>query len=590
VRARPLLAVAALAVLLRLVHLLAVSATPILSYHQTFAESDMYLFDQWAHRIANGDVLGRQVYHPLNAWQLDSAPSEKWKAWYGESPVFYKAPLFPYLVAALYRLPGDTMVLLALLQILAAAASAVLLGRITGQIFGPTAGLCAALVYAVYAPDIHFDVVMLRGPWIILVSLLATWLLLGLHVRPTAGRAVGLGMVVGIAILVNEAFLTVPPLITVVVLVWFLREPRRLAILLGGFALGMVGAGVPVVIRNVIVGASALKLAVTGSTVYAVFNSAGSSPYFFQIRPATFVPIIEASGGDLLATVLGCLRSFASVRDILAFYLGKVAGLVIPFENPDNANVYYAALTSPLLGVLPNYSLLLPASVVGLALAARRLREWVALLPFALALLVSILIALPLSRYRATLAVYLIPFAALALAEALAFARARRLAPLTAVVLGGGLVFVAAGVLQDRVVFAGVPRAFHYYRPAEFLLGANVYERQGRLADASHEALSLARLNPHAPTKATALLVMGRLEALRGHTPAAGQALAAARQLDGANPWLLQALGDVYTNPVGDRVAAADCYRDALRLGVPEPARRALQERLRLLEQPPPVK
>jgi len=581
--------VAALGVLLRLVHLLAVSATPILSYHQTFAESDMYLFDQWAHRIANGDVLGRQVYHPLNAWQLESAPIEKWKAWYGEAPVFYKAPFYPYLVAALSRLGGDAMVPLALLQILAAAASAVLLGRITGQIFGATAGLCAALIYAVYAPDIHFDVVMLRGPWIILVSLLATWLLLGLPARPTAGRAAGLGAVVGIAILVNEAFLIVPPLIALVVLVWF-PEPRRLAILLGGFALGIVVIGVPLVIRNVIVGAPALKLAVTGSTVYAVFNSAGSSPYFFQIRPATFVPIIEASGGDLVATVVGCLRSFASVRDILVFYLGKVAGLVMPFENPDNANVYYATLASPLLGVLPGYALLLPAGVVGLGLAARRLRQWVALLPFALALLVSILIALPLSRYRATLAVYLMPFAALAIAEAVAVARARRLGRLAAIVLGGGLVFIAAGALQDRVVFAGAPRAFHYYRPAEFLLGANVYERQGRLAEASHEALSLARLNPHAPTKATALLVMGRLEALRGNKPAAGQALAAARQFDGANPWLLQALGDVYVNPVGDRAAAAECYRDALRLGVPEPARGAPQERLRLLDQAPPVK
>ena len=184
---------AALGVVLRLVHLLAVSTTPILSYPLTFVESDMYVFDQWARRIADGDVLGRQVYHPLNAWQLDSAPSEKWKVWYGESPVFYKAPFYAYLVAALYRLGGDAMVLLALLQILAAAASTVLLGRITGEIFGATAGLWAALIYAVYAPDIHFDVVMLRGPWIILVSLLATWLLLRLHARPTAGRAVGLG-------------------------------------------------------------------------------------------------------------------------------------------------------------------------------------------------------------------------------------------------------------------------------------------------------------------------------------------------------------------------------------------------------------
>ena len=55
---RPLLLVAALGVILRLVHLLAVSSTPILSYHQTFGQSDMYVFDQWAQRIAGGDVLG----------------------------------------------------------------------------------------------------------------------------------------------------------------------------------------------------------------------------------------------------------------------------------------------------------------------------------------------------------------------------------------------------------------------------------------------------------------------------------------------------------------------------------------------------
>jgi 4-amino-4-deoxy-L-arabinose transferase-like glycosyltransferase len=581
---RPLLLVAALGVLLRLVHLLAVSSTPILSYHQTFGQSDMYMFDQWAQRIANGDVLGREVYHPLNSWQLDAAPLEKWKAWYGESPVFYKAPFYPYLIAALYRLSSDAMLPLALLQILAGAVSIVLLGRITGRIFGAAAGLGAALVYAAYAPDIHFDMVMLRGPWIILISLIATWQLLALHEHPGARRALGLGVIVGIAVLVNEGFLTVPPLILVLLLAWF-REPRRLAVLGGAFALGMAAAFVPVVFRNLVVGAPALKLAVTGSTVYAVFNAAGSSPYFFQIHPAAFVPIIEASGGDLVATILGCLRSFASAGDVVLFYLHKAAGLAIPYENPDNANFYYAALKSPLLGVLPNYAVLFPVGVVGLALAARRLRAWATLLPFSLSLLAAILLTLPLSRYRATLAVFLIPFAALALAEAVAFLRARRFVPLTAVVLGGGLAFLAAGALQDRVAFAGVPRDFHYYRAAEFLLGASVYERQGRPAEAIDEALSLLRLNPHGPTKAWALLVAGRLEALRGNKLQASEALASARQLDGASPSLLQGLGDVYWHLIGDRVAAADCYRSALRLSVPDAGRGTLQERLRLLEQ-----
>jgi hypothetical protein len=585
---RALLAIAAAGVLLRLLHLFAVSATPIIGYHATFHESDMYMFDQWAQRIAQGDVLGRQVYHPLNGWQLQAAPLERWKAWYGEAPVFYKAPFYPYLVATLYRLAGDAIVPLALLQILAAGVSVVLLGRVTAALLGSAAGLAAAGLYALYAPDVHFDVLMLRGPWIVLVSLLATGLLVRLRDRPGPGVALALGLAVGLAIVVNEGFLTVPPLILALVVLWV--RGRRLALVAATFALGLLAALVPVAVRNVAVGVPPLHLAVTGSTVYAVFNAAGSSPYFFEVRPAAFVPIIEASGGDLAATVLACLRSFAGVGHVVAFYLQKASGIVIPFENPDNANFYYAAIQSPLLGWLPGHALLAPLALVGLALAATRLRQWLPLAPFGLALLASILVALPLSRYRATLAVFLMPFAGLAVARAVAFARERRPGPLAAVVLGGIGVFLAVALLQDRVVFAGAPRAYYQYRPAEFLVGASVYERQGRLAEAAEEVRHLVRLNPHAPTRALGLLMLGRLEALRGNRPAAAEALAAARRHGGGNPMLLQGLGDVHAGLLGDRAAAADCYRAALLLPASVEVRRALAERLRLLETAPAVK
>jgi hypothetical protein len=497
---RALLAIAAAGVLLRLLHLFAVSATPIIGYHTTLHESDMYMFDQWAQRITQGDVLGRQAYHPLNGWQLQAAPLERWKAWYGEAPVFYKAPFYPYLVAALYRLAGDAIVPLALLQILAAGVSVVLLGRIGAALLGEGAGLGAAGLYALYAPDVHFDVVMLRGPWIVLVSLVATGLLVRLRARPAPGVALALGLAVGVAIVVNEAFLTVPPLVLALAALW--ARGRTLVLLTGAFVVGLLVGLAPVVARNVAVGTPALQLAVTGSTVYAVFNAAGSSPYFFEVRPAAFTPVLEASGGRLAATVLGCLRSFAGVGDAAAFYLQKLGGIAIPFENPDNANFYYAAVQSPLLG-------------------APRLRQWLPLAPFGLSLLISILAALPLSRYRATFAVFLMPFAGLALASAVAFARARCLGRLAAVGLAVAGVFAAAGLLQDRVAFGGAPRAYFHYRPAEFLLGAAVHERQGQLAEAAEEARRLARLNPHAPTRALALLALGRLEAPRCRQPIA---------------------------------------------------------------------
>jgi hypothetical protein len=53
---------------------------------------------------------------------------------------------------------------------------------------------------------------------------------------------------------------------------------------------------------------------------------------------------------------------------------------------------------------------------------------------------------------------------------------------------------------------------------------------------------------------------------------------------------LLQGIGDVHAGVLGDRAAAADCYRAALLLPGPVELRQALAERVRLLEAAPPVK
>jgi hypothetical protein len=292
-----------------------------------------------------------------------------------------------------------------------------------------------------------------------------------------------------------------------------------------------------------------------------------------------FLPVADPDG-RLLPTALACLRSFEGPLHVAEFYLRKAAGLVVPFENPDNANFYYAALKDPLLRLLPSYAALFPLATVGFALERRRWRRLIPLLPVTLALLSSILLTLPLSRYRTVMAVYLMPFAGAALAHGWRWVARRQVRPLVAVTAAVLLVWAGSLLLQREVVFAGRDMRAWMYRPPEFLLGIRFYADQNRLGAAAGEALALASHHPDPAIKASALVTAARLQAARGDGAAARESLAAALRVKADDPGLLIAAGDLYAGPLDDAAAAQDHYRRAAALKPEGPVREGLRQRL----------
>jgi hypothetical protein len=581
---RALLALVALALATRLAHLAWVHDEPYLRFHRGYVNSDMYFFDQWAQRIAAGDWLGRAPYLPLARWQAEAAPQAKWDAWYGTLPVFYKGPFYAYLIAGLYRLFSDPTLPLVLLQIAASALAVGLLAALTARTFGPAAGLFAGGLFALHAPAIHFDMVMLRGPWVALTALLVSVCLQRVRERPTAASGVWLGAAVAIAMTVNEAFLVLPPLV-LACLPWLAprRSLPRLALALAG---GMLVALAPVVARNVVVGVPPFALAVTGGTVYAVYNSAGSSPYFLVADPSGWLPILERSHGALVPTVLACQRSFGSVGAVVAFYLRKSIGVLVPFENPDNLNFYYAQLWSPLLRVLPGHGVLMPLALVGGVVARRRWREALVWAPPGIALLVSLFVALPASRYRATFAVFLFPFAGLACAALLEAIRERRRLRALSLVAAALAVALLAQILERRVVFAGLEPDRLRYRAPEFILGSHLRAERGDVAGAARELLELARRNPDRQVEVNAMVLLAEIALRAGDGPAVAGALGGATRLAAGEPTLLMAVGDAYLRLLGDRARALDLYREAMALAPPA-LREALERRLSTAPHPP---
>ncbi len=143
-----LLAVLLVALALRLAHWLAVREHPF--FAELILDSEDY--DRWARAIAAGD-------------------------WLGSEP-FYQAPLYPYLLAAIYALFGQRLDLVYLAQIALAVAGVWALYRCGRRLAG--IGLAAAAVAAVYGPLIFYDVQILKESMAVTVVCFLLWVVAGL--------------------------------------------------------------------------------------------------------------------------------------------------------------------------------------------------------------------------------------------------------------------------------------------------------------------------------------------------------------------------------------------------------------------------
>jgi hypothetical protein len=170
------------------------------------------------------------------------------------------------------------------------------------------------------------------------------------------------------------------------------------------------------------------------------------------------------------------------------------------------------------------------------------------------------------SRYRAVFAVFLVPFAGLAVAAVVEALRERRWRRALALAAAAAAIGCGTLLLERQVVFAHQPADFFRYRPAEFILSAQVYAGRGDLQNASRELLLLARLNPRLSDKINAHLMLAELGARSGSLRLARAALDAAAGLGRRDAFALMAVGDAYLSLLRDGAAARTSYEAAQRV------------------------
>lgn len=232
-----------LAILLRIVYFLQYKANaPYFS--QVIVDS--YYYDVWAQRVASGKGFG-----PMP---------------------FYMAPLYPYVLALVYRVFGHNLALVYVFQMILGVLNTFMVYLIARKLVGHTSGIFAVIFMLFYGPLIYLEPKIMTETLSVALNLGSILLLLIALERQSVPKFLVCGILLGLsAVCRANALLT-----AVIFIGWvFLsqRETGSLAKSVLPMVLGVVLAILPVTMRNYFVGNDFVLISSNGGIVFAQGNN-----------------------------------------------------------------------------------------------------------------------------------------------------------------------------------------------------------------------------------------------------------------------------------------------------------------------------
>ena len=432
----------AAAVATRALYFVQLDATPFM-HLERWTQTDMHYYDGWARQIAAGDWLTAKVPMPMHRWHHEvaqayfaahpemraalagdggDADARIWARWMG-APRFYQDPLYPYLIAVVYRfVSADVRAVLAL-QLAAGVLTVLLIWSLARSHFGESAAACAAILAVLCAPLMFYELLLLRDSLIAGAGLAVVWIADRAIATGRRRWFLALGLSLGLGYLLKSSFLVLAVLIVPTVLAW-----KRTRVLAAG---AMVAAGIglailPLAVRNVHVGVPPVQVATSGPLTFLSANDASAVPdagFGIDVpRLARFLGDTEGTWRDAVAAV--ARRHTAGSYAALTWRKWDRAWHW--FEIPNNENFYYFRQQVPVLGWMPlTFGLCAPLALVGLLLAAARQPRPVTLFALVTSAVFMLVGFYVLGRFRASLIAVTLPFAGLAAAELIAATRTR---------------------------------------------------------------------------------------------------------------------------------------------------------------------
>jgi len=529
---------------LRLAHWWAVRQAPFVGQ----LAGDAAEYDRWARTIAAGE-------------------------WLGHEP-FFQAPLYPYLLALLYRVAGPRLDVVYLFQIGLALVGLMLIVRTADRLLGPPHGLVAGLIGALYLPAVFHEVQIAKeGPALVLVAwlldrLTAAWVP-GTRVEATGGASaaneplsrrgawLSAGVALGLLGLLREN-----ALLMVVFLLPLTLAPsgawrangRRAA----WFLVGLVLPLLPVAARNAAVGGGFLPTTFQGGVNLWIGNNPEADGTYHPVVAGKQVPSLERAearrlaeqasgrsltGAEVSSYWLGRVVDWAR-RDPSAFVrlqIRKLALYLTPYEWPDTVDyAWMKTISRPLAMPGIEWGGLVPLAIWGAVVSRRRRRALTPVLLFELGWLLSTVAFFLFSRYRLPAAPGLFLLAAPAIVTT---GEAWRQAGLR----GRGAPLVRSLAILAAIFLPWIAAPKPRVELVEFNLG-RLAEEAGDLAAAGEHYRAAFRADPEF---ALAAMNLGLLASRAGH-------------LDVGLEWLQKAVeieprsDDAWANLGAARLAAGD--------------------------------
>jgi len=209
---------------------------------------DSTVYDSWAQSMAAGDWIWRKE--------------------------FYFPPLYPYLLALVFKTFGHTLAIVYLLQAGLGLLNLALIHRIGSAVFNARTGLIAACAAALYAPFAFFELKVLGATLGLTLNLAALALLVGAERAAATGGALrgwlAAGLAIGVATMCLPGTVLLAPLYAGYLA---MRRARAAAALLAGTVLGMA----PVAAHNLYVAGDFLPLSGQGGITFYQGNNPGAA-------------------------------------------------------------------------------------------------------------------------------------------------------------------------------------------------------------------------------------------------------------------------------------------------------------------------
>ena len=377
------------------------------SAYWDFVMLDERVYHTWAVRIANGSLNATSVYE--------------------------FAPLFPYIVAFIYKLFSPDIHYIRFLNIILGVSSCFIIYLIGKNIANRTKGLVACLIAALYESFIFYSIVPLKTSAAIFLFATAVYLLVISINKATLLKLFFMGAVVGLLWNIRPQFLVIVPILPLAVL-WTLHQRKGRVkdhfMVLIGYTVGLVLVISPFAIRNYrVAGEFTVMVSQSGFNLYKSnkldypnpANFAISSPFFQGIQYT-----IEASR-QTGTTLTSSQASHYWIRQTLkiaknhpmAFLknIGKKALIFCrQFQLTDQYCIPYISQFIPFFKFpFFNFSLIFALGLAGMINSFIVSRKYVSLGIVFFAYALSMIVFFTRTRYRAPEMVILIPFAVMGL-------------------------------------------------------------------------------------------------------------------------------------------------------------------------------